>query len=278
MRHVSHPRDGREYNLEQQIWGPLLARNEMGNPAVGTVLRRLEELPDYRDPFAAAFGGRGPSMETVGQALASYQRTLVSGDSPFDRWYYGGAGTALGQAAQRGFRLFTGKAGCAACHSIGPEHALFTDNGFHNTGIGFRESMVGEPPSRKVEIAPGVVVDVPTAVISVVSEQAPDDLGLYEVTQDPDDRWKYRTPTLRNVALTAPYMHNGSLPTLDAVVAFYDAGGVPNEVLDPLVRPLGLSAAERADLVAFLRSLTGANVDVLIADAFTAPIGEPRRR
>jgi cytochrome c peroxidase len=270
--------DGREYNLEQQIWGPLLARNEMGNPAVGTVLRRLEELPDYRDPFAAAFGGRGPSMETVGQALASYQRTLVSGDSPFDRWYYGGAGTALGQAAQRGFRLFTGKAGCAACHSIGPEHALFTDNGFHNTGIGFRESMVGEPPSRKVAIAPGVVVDVPTAVISVVSEQAPDDLGLYEVTQDPDDRWKYRTPTLRNVALTAPYMHNGSLPTLDAVVAFYDAGGVPNEVLDPLVRPLGLSAAERADLVAFLRSLTGANVDILIADAFTAPIGEPRRR
>jgi len=270
--------DGREYNLEQQIWGPLLAPNEMGNPAVGTVLRRLEELTDYRGPFAAAFGDRGPSMDTVGQALASYQRTLVSGDSPFDRWYYGGNATALGQAAQRGFRLFTRKAGCAACHTIGPEHALLTDNALHNTGVGYGESMTGEPPSRKVTVAPGVVVDVPTAVISVVSEQAPDDLGLYEVTQDPDDRWKYRTPTLRNVALTAPYMHNGSLPTLDAVVAFYDAGGVPNELLDPLVRPLGLSAAERADLVAFLRSLTGANVDILIADAFTAPSGEPRQR
>jgi len=270
--------DGREYSLEQQVWGPLLARNEMGNPAVGTVVRRLEELADYRGPFAAAFGDRGPSMETVGQALASYQRTLVSGDSPFDRWYYGGDGTALGQAAQRGLLLFTGNAGCAACHPIGPEHALFTDNGFHNTGIGFRESMAGEPPSRKVAVAPGLVVEVPAATIAAVSEKAPHDLGLYEVTQAPDDRWKYRTPTLRNVALTAPYMHNGSLPTLDAVVAFYDAGGVPNEVLDPLVRPLGLSAAERADLVAFLRSLTGANVDILIADAFTAPIGEAGHR
>ena len=98
------------------------------------------------------------------------------------------------------------------------------------------------------------------------------------MTQDPDDRWKYRTPTLRNVALTAPYMHNGSLPTLDAVVAFYDAGGVRNEVLDPLLRPLGLSPAERADLVAFMRSLTGADLDILIADAFAAPIGESGQR
>ena len=270
--------DGREYSLEQQIWGPLLARNEMGNPAVGTVVRKLEELTDYRGPFAAAFGGRGPSMETVGQALASYQRTLVSGDSPFDRWYYGGDGTALGEAAQRGFRLFTGKAGCAACHTIGPEHALLTDNALHNTGVGYGESMAGEPPSRKVTVAPGMVLDVPATFIDAVSEPAPGDLGLYEVTQDPDDRWKYRTPTLRNVALTAPYMHNGSLPTLDAVVAFYDAGGVRNEVLDPLLRPLGLSPAERADLVAFLRSLTGADLDILTADAFAAPIGESRQR
>jgi cytochrome c peroxidase len=267
--------DGREYSLEQQIWGPLLARNEMANPAVGTVVRKLEELKDYRDPFAAAFGGRGPSMETVGEALASYQRTLVSGDSPFDRWYYGGDGTALGEAAQRGFSVFTGKAGCAACHTIGPEHALLTDNRLHNTGIGFGESMAAEPPSRKVTVAPGMVVDVPTAVIAAVSEESPDDLGLYEVTQDPDDRWKYRTPTLRNVALTAPYMHNGSLPTLDAVVTFYDAGGVPNEVLDPLIRPLGLSTAERSDLVAFLRSLTGGNLGILMADAFAAPVGDP---
>ena len=270
--------DGREYSLEQQIWGPLLARNEMANPSVGGVVRKLEELADYRDPFAAAFGGRGPSMETVGQALASYQRTLVSGDSPFDRWYYGGDGTALSESAQRGFRLFTGKAGCATCHTVGPEHALFTDNALHNTGVGYRESMASEPPRRQVTVAPGVVLDVPATFIDAVSEPAPADLGLYEVTQDPDDRWKYRTPTLRNVALTAPYMHNGSLPTREAVVAFYDAGGVPNEVLDPLLRPLGLSPAERVDLVAFLRSLTGADLDILIADAFATPIGESGQR
>jgi cytochrome c peroxidase len=267
--------DGREYTLEQQIWGPLLARNEMGNPSVGNVIRKLEELVDYREPFAAAFGGRGPSMETIGEALASYQRTLVSGDSPFDRWHYGGDAAALSGAAQRGFALFTGRAGCAACHTIGPEHALFTDDALHNTGVGYREAMAETPPTRAVAVAPGVVLDVPSAVIDTVSEQAPGDLGLYEVTQDPDDRWKYRTPTLRNVALTAPYMHNGSLPTLEAVVAFYDAGGVPNEGLDSRIRPLGLSPAERADLVAFLESLTGADVDVLIADAFAAPVGDP---
>jgi len=267
--------DGREYNLEQQVWGPLLAPNEMGNPSVGTVIRRLQELADYREPFSAAFGGRGPSMDTVGEALASYQRTLVSGDSPFDRWHYGGDATALDEAAQRGFGLFTGKAGCAACHTIGPGHALFTDSALHNTGVGYREAMQKAPPTRAVTVAPGVVLEVPSAVIDAVSEQVPGDLGLYEITQDPDDRWKYRTPTLRNVALTAPYMHNGSLPTLEAVVAFYDAGGVPNEVLDPRIRPLGLTPAERADLVAFLASLTGADVHLLIADAFAAPVGDP---
>jgi len=267
--------DGREYNLEQQVWGPLLARNEMGNPSVGSVIRRLEELADYREPFSAAFGGRGPSMATVGEALASYQRTLVSGDSPFDRWHYGGDETALDEAARRGFGLFTGKAGCAACHTIGPAHALFTDSALHNTGVGYREAMEKAPPTRAVTVAPGVVLEVPSTVIDAVSEQTPGDLGLYEITQDPDDRWKYRTPTLRNIALTAPYMHNGSLPTLEAVVAFYNAGGVPNEVLDPRIRPLGLTPAERADLAAFLASLTGADVDVLIADAFAAPIGDP---
>ena len=267
--------DGREYTLEQQIWGPLLAGNEMANPSVGSVIRKLEELPDYRAPFQAAFGGRGPSMETVGEALASYQRTLLSGDSPFDRWYYGGDESALSEAAQRGFRLFTGRARCATCHTIGREHALFTDNALHNTGVGYRESMEREPRTRTVTVAPGVVLDIPSAVIDAVSKQAPGDLGLYEVTLNPDDRWKYRTPTLRNVALTAPYMHNGSLPTLEAVVQLYDAGGVPNEVLDPLIQPLRLDAAEIADLVAFLESLTGGGLDTLIADAFAAPVGDP---
>jgi len=267
--------DGREYNLEQQVWGPLLATNEMANPAVGTLIEKIRGLPDYRGRFEAAFDGRGPTMETVGMALASYQRTLVSGTSPFDRWHYGGDQQALEEPARRGFDLFTGKAGCAACHLVGENVALFTDNRLHNTGVGFRESMQPEPRTRRVAVAPGIVLDVPSSVIGSVSQPLASDLGLYEVTQDPADRWKYRTPSLRNVALSAPYMHNGSLATLRDVVELYNAGGVPNEVLDPLIRPLGLSQTEIDDLVAFLESLTGDNVDALVSDAFAAPVGDP---
>ena len=116
--------------------------------------------------------------------------------------------------------------------------------------------------------------EVDRDVLAAISEPRPGDLGRYEITQDPADRWKYRTPTLRNVALTAPYMHDGSLGTLGDVVAFYDRGGVPNPNLDPRVRPLGLRPGEIDDLVAFLESLTGDDVEGLVADAFAAPIGD----
>lgn len=267
--------DGREYNLEQQVWGPLLATNEMANPAVGTLIEKVRALPDYRGRFEAAFDGRGPTMETLGMALASYQRTLVSGASPFDRWRYRGEQDAVGVSARRGFTLFTGRAGCSACHLIGQDSAPFTDNRLHNTGVGYRESMHPEPETRPVVVAPGIVLNVPSSVIGSVSEPVANDLGLYEVTQDPADRWKYRTPSLRNVALTAPYMHNGSLGSLRDVVELYNAGGVPNEVLSPLIHPLGLGPAEVDDLVTFLQSLTGDNVESLVSDAFAAPVGDP---
>lgn len=269
--------DARENRLAQQVWAPLLARNEMGNPAVGWLLDKIRALSDYDGLFEAAFAGRGPSMETLGMALASYERTLVSGNSPFDRWRYGGDQDALSEAARRGFALFTGKAGCSTCHLLGPDSALLTDHRLHNTGIGYRASMGTEPETRRVLVAPGVYLEVDTSAIASVSERPPSDLGRYEITQDPADRWGYKTPGLRNVALTAPYMHDGSLATLDDVVAFYDGGGVPNEVLDPLIRPLGLSGQERADLVVFLESLSGDNVDLLVADAFAAPVGDLRR-
>lgn len=269
--------DGREDTLEQQVWGPLLAKNEMANPSVGYVLRKIRALPEYQGRFEAAFAGRGPAMETLGMALAAYQRTLNSANSPFDRWRYGGEEPALGESARRGFDLFAGKAGCSACHLVGPEHALFTDNRMHNTGIGYRESMGIRPETHRIAVAPGVFVDVDSAIIDTVSEDAPADLGLYEITQDPADRWKYKTPSLRNVALTAPYMHNGSLGTLEQVVLFYNRGGVPNDLLDPLIRPLNLTYDEIADLVAFLGSLTGDNVDTLVADAFAAPVGDVNR-
>ncbi len=269
--------DGREDSLEQQAWGPLLASNEMANPSIGHVLNKIRQIRDYQGLFETAFEGKGVSMETLGMALASYQRVLVSGDSAFDRWYFAHQPDALSAAAQHGFRLFTGKAGCSACHSIGERSALFMDNRLHNTGIGYRESMGIRPDKQQVVIAPGISIAIDRSVIEQVGEAPPTDVGRYEITQNPHDRWKYKTPSLRNVALTAPYMHNGSLGTLREVVDFYDAGGVANELLDPLIRPLQLSEQERQDLVAFLESLTGSNVDTLVADAFAAPVGDVKK-
>ena len=269
--------DGREYTLEQQIWAPLLAHNEMANPSVGAVIEKLRRMPDYEGLFEAAFNGKGPSMETIGMAIASYERALVSGNSAFDRWYYGKEKNALSKSAKRGFELFAGKAGCLSCHTIEKDYALFTDHRLHNTGIGYSESMRREPEFQEVTVAPGIKVKVARDVIDPVSETTPNDLGLYEITQDPGDRWKYKTPSLRNVALTAPYMHNGSISTLKEVVAFYNRGGVPNDLLDSLIRPLNLSEQEMDDLVAFLESLTGNNIDVLVSDAFAAPVGDLTR-
>lgn len=269
--------DGREDRLEQQIWGPLLARNEMGNPSIGYVLNKIRRIDEYDGMFEAAFGGAEVSMITLGAALASYQRALVSGNSAFDRWYFTGESDALSDSARRGFELFKGEAGCVACHAIGQDSALFMDNRLHNTGLGYRESMGILPEKQLVQVAPGVVLEVDRAIIERVGEPAPADVGRYEVTQNPYDRWKYKTPGLRNVALTAPYMHNGSLSSLGDVVEFYDAGGVPNEGLSPLIKPLNLAAREKQDLVRFLESLTGSNVDALVADAFAAPIGDIRK-
>ncbi len=253
----------------------MLARNEMGDPAVGYVLDKIRALADYGGRFEAAFGGRGPTMETLGMALASYERTLLSADSPFDRWHFGKERGAVSESAARGFQLFTGKAGCAHCHTIAEDYALFTDQGLHNTGVGYRQTMASTPRQRRVQLAPGTFVTMDTAVVADASEPAPSDLGRYEISGDPNDRWKYKTPGLRNVALTAPYMHDGSLATLPEVVDFYDAGGVPNELLDPAIRPLHLTDTEKQDLVAFLQSLTGSNVGAIVADALAAPVGDP---
>ena len=267
--------DGRENSLENQVWGPLLAHNEMANPSIGSVIEKLTDDSEYLALFNTAFGKK-PSIETVGMAIASYERTLNSANSPFDRWHYGNDKQALSGSAQSGFRLFTGKAQCSSCHSIDETHALFTDNDFHNTGIGYLEAMGGDAKTQRVQIAPGVFVDVDRQVIASVSQRKPNDLGRYEVTQNPGDRWRYKTPSLRNVALTAPYMHDGSLSALKEVVEFYNRGGIANETLDPLIKPLNLTAKEIGDLVSFLESLTGDNVDELVADAFAAPVGDQR--
>lgn len=265
--------DGRENTLEQQAWSPLLAHNEMANPSIGYVIDKINKNAEYNHLFKQAFK-REVSMETIGMALASYQRTLNSADSAFDRWLYGKQQTALSPEAKQGYQLFVGKAGCAACHLIDKKMALFTDQKLHNTGIGFDASMNKTAKKLKVQVAPGVFVVVDNSTLNSVTEAKIADLGLYEITQNPADRWKYKTPSLRNISLTAPYMHNGQFATLTQVLNFYNQGGVPNENLDALIKPLNLTTLEFANLIAFLQSLTGSNVEELVADGFAAPIGD----
>jgi cytochrome c peroxidase len=275
MRSLFH--DGRETSLETQVLGPMLARDEMANPSMGYLVEKIKRLDDYAGLFERAFQ-RGPSVETIGQALASYERTLLVADSAFDRWYYGKQPNALSPQAQAGFRLFMGQAGCVACHTITDRDALFTDQAFHNTGLGWYTSMVRSKradPTR-VELAPGVFAELAPEVMASVGDPPQPDLGRYEVTLDPADRWRYKTPSLRNVALTAPYMHDGSLSSLEEVVRFYNRGGQPHAFLDPLIRPLHLTEDDIAALVAFLESLTGSTVAELIAEARSTPVGNVR--
>lgn len=263
--------DGREDTLEQQVWGPLLAHNEMGNPSPGVVLRKLRSLNDYDGLFEKAFN-EPVSMDTVGKALASYQRSLNAANSPFDQWYFAGKKNTMSQDAIHGFKLFTQKGNCVACHHIKKETALFTDNQLHNTGHGYSVSMFKRPKTQPLLIAPGQYIEIDSTLFDTVSERKPNDVGLYEITENPADRWKYKTPSLRNVALTAPYMHDGAFKSLRQVVEFYNQGGVQNENLSPLIKPLHLTEQEVSHLVEFLNHLTGSNVDTLISDAFAAGI------
>jgi cytochrome c peroxidase len=263
--------DGREDSLENQVWQPLLRRNEMANPSIGFVLSTIRGAADYDGLFETAFN-QEVAMESVGKALASYQRSLVSGNSRFDRWYYGGDQRAMSESEVRGFTLFQAKS-CVSCHTIGPNFALFSDGLFHDTGVGFYQTMNGPDTAvAKVRLAPGV------EVVPKIQFQRPvvSDLGRYEATGQASDRWLYRTPSLRNVAITAPYMHNGSLPDLHSVVEFYNRGTIPHTGLDSRLKPLGLSGEQVQDLVDFLHAITGSNIDQLRDDARSAAIGNPQ--
>ena len=210
--------DGRVKTLEEQALGPIHNPVEMGE-TLENVVRKLAAIDGYRAQFKAVFASE-VTADGIGKAIAAFERTVLSGPSPFDK-YMAGDKSALPQAAVRGMRLFNGKARCRTCHG-GP---MFSDQGFHNIGVGMDAS---QP-----------------------------DIGREAVTKDPKDRGRFKTPTLRNVALTWPYMHDGSVKTLADVVALYNAGGVKNPTLDVFVMPLGLSDDDQKDLVAFLEALTG---------------------
>ena len=258
--------DGREFTLEDQVISPLINPVEMANPSIGYVINKIRRLPDYAEQFRQIFGEE-VSVATLGKALASFERTLLSGNSPFDRWYFGKEQSTVSQEVKTGFRIFSGKGQCVTCHTVTKDAALFTNQSFHNTGVAHLQ-LIPEK-SVEVDLGGGLTVTMPRPQVNEVLTPPEQDRGRYEVTLDPTDLWRYRTPSLRNVALTAPYMHNGALLTLEEVVAYYDRGGTGHEGQDPKIAPLGLTREEKQALVAFLRSLTGDNVEVLAKEGAT---------
>lgn len=215
--------DGRAATLEEQVKGPLLAVAEMNTSAAAAVAR-LDSIPGYAKLFSAAFPAQPISIETIAAAIASYERTVVSGKAPFDRWAEG-AEAALSDAAKRGFALFNGKARCANCHS----GWRFTDDGFHDIGL------ADQDPGR-AQVAPGIV----------------------------QLQHAFKTPTLRNVDQHAPYMHDGSIATLAEVIDHYDRGFVQRPSLDVEMVRLDLTADEKRDLLALLDSFTSVDPVVTV--------------
>lgn len=252
--------DGRETSLSTQAWMPLLHPDEMANPSIGHVLQRIRGLADYNGQFERVFRGAGPSMDTLGAAIAAFEATLVAADSRFDRWRYGGQSSALSDLEQKGFRIFTGKGRCTVCHLVDEKGALLADAKFHVTGAGLA------PPAGRtfvVPLAPGVQTVLTDTDLADYSPRVPPDLGRFEITLDPADRYAFKTPSLRNAAHSAPYMHDGSLATLEEVVDFYDLGGGDVPGKSEVLSPLGLSTEEKRALVAFLRALDGVNLYTL---------------
>jgi len=208
--------DGHFHDLESVAMGPITGQTNM-NLSEQEMIDRLSELPGYRAAFDAAFGNGGVTREKIEQSLATFERTIVSGQAPFDRWIRGDE-TAIGATAKRGFALFNGKANCAVCHS----GWAFTDAAFHDIGMA-KDDDLGRgrlfPTSVKLQHA-------------------------------------FKTPTLRDVARRAPYMHDGSVVSLADVIDLYDRGGIDRPSRDNDIRPLNLQSREKADLIAFLNTLS----------------------
>jgi cytochrome c peroxidase len=254
--------DGRSPDLEDQALHPFVNPVEMGLPDHQPILEIVRTDPVYIEAFQEVFSKSGDdiTMTEVTQAIAAFERTQVTANSPFDRWYFGGEEGALTPAQKRGFDLFVNEGRCVSCHIVEQTQALFTDNRFHNIGVGIN-AIQADVPQLAGEFlhadATASEVDV-----EVLTNQKASELGRFAINRNFDDMGSFKTPTLRNVAVTAPYMHDGSLATLEEVMVHYNNGGVTNEG-DPVndflsggIRPLNLSEAEIADLVAFLEALT----------------------
>jgi cytochrome c peroxidase len=221
--------DGRAASLEEQAKGPMTNPVEMGLSLEGAE-QRLRANPKYPELFKQAWGSDQITIEMVVKSIASFERTVIAGDSPFDRFFYGHDSTAMTPEAQRGLRIFMSpkKGNCEVCHSIGKDYALFTDNKFHNLGVG---------ADTKGQLS---------------------DVGRYAITKANSDMGSFKTPSLRNLANRGRYMHDGSFPTVKDALAHYIGGGNWNAHLDKEIHSLdSLTFEERDDLLAFLDALNG---------------------
>ncbi len=213
--------DGRAPSLEAQAKGPMVNPIEMGNPSHDVVVEKLKAIRGYGEWFQKVFGAEDLTIDHVVKAIAAFERTVLSGNSKFDQLEYAGDEKALSESAKRGLVLFRDKARCATCHG----GFNFTDELYHNLGVGM------EKPNP--------------------------DLGRYEQSNQEKDKGAFKTPTLREITNTAPYMHDGRFDTLEEVIDFYDEGGIPNRYLDQEVKRLNLTVQEKKDLIEFLKSLEG---------------------
>jgi cytochrome c peroxidase len=254
--------DGRSPSLEDQALHPFVNPVEMGLPDHEPILRIVRSDPDYAEAFQEVFGVSGDAitMEEVTQAIAAFERIQVSGNSPFDRWFYAREETALTDAQKRGYEIFVGQGRCVSCHVIEQTQAIFTDNRFHNIGVGINRIQEDITPLSKEFLqaeATRTEVDV-----RVLTDARTSELGRFAVTRGFDDLGSFKTPTLRNVSVTAPYMHDGSIATLREVIVHYKNGGVTregdpvNDYLSGGIRPLDLTDEEIESLVAFMEALT----------------------
>jgi cytochrome c peroxidase len=244
--------DGRAPSLEEQAKLPILNPIEMGHPDAASAMLGVNADPAYQALFQKAYG-RAPNYEDLGRAIASFERTLIFLDAPFDRFAAGDA-KALSPAAQRGLALFNGKARCVSCHMINSSNPIGTDNLFHNIGVSARKQnfeALAEQALRVLQQSNNTEAVDKLAIQTDMSE-----LGRFLVTKKREDIGAFKTEQLRNVGLTAPYMHDGSLHTLWDVMDHYNKGGETNAYLDGGIEPLNLSESEINDVVAFLFALT----------------------
>ena len=243
--------DGRATTLEEQATLPILNPVEMGQKDLKDVVTKLAAIPEFVAAFQQAFG-RAPNAEDMGKALAAFERTRLSTEAPFDRFLRGDE-KALNASQRRGWSLFAGKARCGTCHTYEPALPLFGDNRFHNTGVAAGKQDLNLLAKRAAERAGA---GDKSEIDKLALETDYSELGRFLASQKREEIGAFKTPFLRDVLLTGPYMHDGSLETLWDVVEFFNKGGVRNPFLDGEMKPLGLTESEVDDLVNFLGALT----------------------